>query len=184
MAAPGFASPTATARFRVLQPHLGEDVPLARLAAEAGLSERTPRRWLAAYRSKGITGLERMRRSDAGARRHLDPDLEAMIRALATRRPRPTISAIHRRVVTEAVARGVVEPSHAVVADVAREVRAARIAVAADAAGYRDRHELVRRRDAAAPNEMWQADHAMLDVLVLDARRAGPALADGGDRRP
>ena len=170
MAAPGFASQMATARFRLLQPHLEDDVPLARLAAEAGVSERTLRRWLAAYRSKGIAGLERTRRSDAGARRHLDPDLEAMIRALATRRPRTTIAAIHRKAAAEAGACGVAGPSYAVVADVAREVRAARIAVATDAAAYRDRHELVHRRDANAPNEMWQADHTMLDVLVLDAR--------------
>lgn len=33
MAAPGFASPTATARFRLLQPHLEDDVPLSWLAA-------------------------------------------------------------------------------------------------------------------------------------------------------
>jgi putative transposase len=170
MAAPGFASQTATARFRLLQPHLEDDIPLSRLAAEAGVSERTLRRWLAAHRSKGITGLERTRRSDAGARRHLDPDLEAMIRALATRRPRTTITAIHRKAAAEAEARSIAGPSYAVVADVAREVRAARIAVATDAAAYRDRHELVHRRDANAPNEMWQADHTMLDVLILDAR--------------
>ena len=170
MAAPGFASPTATARFRMLQTHLEDDVPVSRLAAEAGLSERTLRRWLAAYRSSGIAGLERARRSDAGARRHLDPDLEAMIRALATRRPRPTVAAIHRKVETEAKARGVAEPSYAVVADIARGVRAARVAVATDPAAYRDRHELVHRRDATAPNKMWQADHTMLDALVLDAR--------------
>ena len=46
--------------------------------------------------------------------------------------------------------------------------------VATDAAAYRDQHELVHRRDADAPNEMWQADHTMLDVLVLDA--ASPSV--------
>jgi putative transposase len=143
---------------------------LVRLAAEGGVSERTLRRWLAAYRSKRIAGLERTRRSGAGARRDLDPGLEAMIRAPATRRPRTPIAAIHRKAAAEAGARGVAGPSYAVVADVAREVRTARVAVATDAAGYRDRHELVHRRDAAAPNEMWQADHTMLDVLVRDAR--------------
>ncbi|WP_299823306.1 helix-turn-helix domain-containing protein [uncultured Jannaschia sp.] len=169
MAAPGFASPTATARFCAIQPHLEDDVSLARFAAEAGVSERTLCRWLAAYRLSGIAGLERARRSDAGARRQLGPGLEDMIRALATRRPRPTVAAIHRKVATEANAHGSLEPSYAVVADVARGVRAARIAVATDAAAYRDRHELVHRRDAIAPNEMWQADHTMLDALVLDA---------------
>ena len=52
---------------------------------------------------------------------------------------------------------------------IVRGIEPARMVVATDAAAYRDRHELVHRRDADAPNEMWQADHTMLDVLVLDA---------------
>ena len=40
--------------------------------------------------------------------------------------------------------------------------------MASDLAAYRDAHELVHRREAAASNEMWQADHTVLDILVLD----------------
>ena len=64
MAAPGFASSKAIARFHLLQPHVEEDVPLACVAAESDVAERTLRRWLAAWRAKGIHGLERARRSD------------------------------------------------------------------------------------------------------------------------
>jgi putative transposase len=40
----------------------------------------------------------------------------------------------------------------------------------------RNRYELVYRRQAGRPNELWQADHTELDVLVLDA--------DGQPARP
>ena len=43
-----------------------------------------------------------------------------------------------------------------------------RIAAKNDPAAYRDHHELVHRREASASNEMWQADHTVLDILVLD----------------
>ena len=33
---------------------------------------------------------------------------------------------------------------------------------------YRDEFELVLRRESAHPNDMWQADHTELDVMVLD----------------
>ena len=33
---------------------------------------------------------------------------------------------------------------------------------------FRDRFELVHRHYAAAPNAVWQADHTMLDLLILD----------------
>lgn len=35
-------------------------------------------------------------------------------------------------------------------------------------AAFRDRFELVHRHHAAAPNALWQADHTLLDILVLD----------------
>ena len=172
MTFPGFASPKAIARFRLLEPHLEEGVPLARIAAECGMSERTLRRWLTAWRTNGIQGLERTRRSDAGAARKLAPDMEAHVRDMATRRPRPTAAAIHRKVQAEAKARGLDGASYSVVAGIVRGIGPARIPAATDAAAYRDRHELVHRRDASASNEMWQADHTVLDVLVL---------GDGGD---
>ncbi len=35
-------------------------------------------------------------------------------------------------------------------------------------AAFRDHFELVHRHRAAAPNAVWQADHTMLDLLILD----------------
>ena len=34
---------------------------------------------------------------------------------------------------------------------------------------FRDRQELAYRRQAQRPNDVWQADHTQLDVLILDA---------------
>ncbi|MEV6158167.1 hypothetical protein AB0L53_48305 [Nonomuraea sp. NPDC052129] len=33
---------------------------------------------------------------------------------------------------------------------------------------YRETYELVYRREAAKPNEIWQADHTELDIWVID----------------
>lgn len=46
------------------------------------------------------------------------------------------------------------------------------------AASYRDKHELVLRRQAELPNAMWQSDHTMLDILVVgtDGKPARPWL--------
>ena len=39
---------------------------------------------------------------------------------------------------------------------------------------FRDRYELIHRHRAETPNALWQADHTLLDMLVLD---------EGGSRR-
>jgi len=49
----------AMKRFAVLQPHLDEDVPLARAARHARVPVRTAERWLARYRQQGLAGLAR-----------------------------------------------------------------------------------------------------------------------------
>jgi putative transposase len=67
-----------------------------------------------------------------------------------------------------AIAHGHRTPSYAAVARVVRAIPASQIAAASDPAVYRDQHELVHRREAATSNEMWQADHTVLDILVLD----------------
>ena len=35
-------------------------------------------------------------------------------------------------------------------------------------AGYRDEFDLVLRRESAHPNDLWQADHTELDLMILD----------------
>jgi putative transposase len=55
----------AMKRFAVIQPHLEDNVPLARAARDAGVSIRTAERWLARYRRSGLMGLVRSARSDA-----------------------------------------------------------------------------------------------------------------------
>jgi putative transposase len=37
-----------------------------------------------------------------------------------------------------------------------------------DGSVYRDTYELVLRRESGHPNDLWQADHTELDVMVLD----------------
>ena len=36
-------------------------------------------------------------------------------------------------------------------------------------AAFRDRYEFIYRHRAECPNAIWQADHTLLDMLVLDA---------------
>ena len=42
------------------------------------------------------------------------------------------------------------------------------VALARGSNTYRDDFELVLRRESAHPNDLWQADHTELDVMVLD----------------
>lgn len=167
MTHPALVPPLAIERYRILEPHLIDGVTLAEIARACTVSQRTLQRWLRRYTTKGLAGLCRASRNDQG-RLSLPDHLAALVRDLAIKRPRPPVAAIHRKVQAIAITEGHRAPSYSVVARIVRAIPAARIAVTSDPATYRDNYELVHRREAMTSNEMWQADHTMLDILVLD----------------
>ena len=86
------------------------------------------------------------------------------------RKPRLSCAAIHRRAVTAAETNDWQTPSYSTTHAIIRDLDPAMVTLAQDGAtAYRDRYELVYRLRATAPNAMWQADHTMLDILILDA---------------
>lgn len=169
MTLPGFASELALSRWSILQPHFEDDVPLAVIADQDGVGERTLRRWKASYEAEGIAGLERKARSDAGRRRSIAPELEAFLKKAATKRRRPTLTTLHRQVCGHAANLGLPFPSYSVVTDIVRSISpAAKTLWTANSSTYADTHELVHRREASRSNEVWQADHTVLDITLLD----------------
>lgn len=168
----------AAARWRILRLHVEDEVPLARLARESGVGLRTLERWHARYRTDGYAGLETAPRMDAGTHR-LPTDLVHVIEGLALSKPRPAIATIHRKVTGICGIHGWPVPSYSVVWEIVRALDPGMVTLALEgAASYREKHELVLRRQAEWPNAMWQSDHTLLDILVVgtDGKPARPWL--------
>src|SRR4051812_9308694 len=89
----------------MLQPHLEQDAPLARVAKEASLPFRTAQRWVNRYRRYGLIGLTRAGRSDQG-KRHFAEDLLRLAEGLALQRPPFGPATVYREVCRIAQARG------------------------------------------------------------------------------
>ena len=158
----------AMARFAVLRSHLEDDVPLTRAAGEAGVPIRTAERWLARYRQGGLANLVRATRRDAGTHQ-LPADLVALVEGMALKRPRSSAAAIHRRITAAAKAQGWRVPSYGTVHAIIAALNPGLVTLAQDGpAAFRDRFELVHRHRAELPNALWQADHTLLDLLILD----------------
>ncbi|HEY6798240.1 MAG TPA: Mu transposase C-terminal domain-containing protein [Kineosporiaceae bacterium] len=159
----------ALARWQVLRPHLDDGVALVRAAQEAGVSPRTAQRWLARYRESGLAGLARAERADSG-RRSFPDELVALIEGLALTPPRSSVATITRQVAPVAAARGWPVPSYSSVYAITSRLHPHLQTLAHDGSqAFRDRYELVYRRQAERPNQIWQADHTQLDILILDS---------------
>ncbi len=157
-------------RYRLLQPHLEEGVPLARIAREHGIVLRTAQSWLRRYRAAGLAGLARRPRGDCGTRT-FPPDVVRLIEGLALRTPALSVAAIHRQVATVAQAQDWPTPSYSTVYAVVRHLHPGLVTLARDGAkAYGERFDLIHRREAEGPNAIWQADHTQLDAWIRDER--------------
>lgn len=156
-------------RYRALAPHLHDGVTLKASADAAHVPYRTMQRWLAAYRQDGLEGLTRSGRSDKGQSTFPD-ELVAFIEGYALKEPRPSTAVAHREAASVAAARGWPVPSYAAVHKIVTALDPGLQVLAHQGVKrYRETYELVYRREAKAPNEIWQADHTQLGLWVLDA---------------
>ncbi|MBP2371753.1 Mu transposase C-terminal domain-containing protein [Pseudonocardia parietis] len=157
----------AMARFAVLRPHLDDGVALTAAARHAGVPVRTAQRWLARYREAGLAGLARRSRVDRG-RRRVPEQLVTLIEGMALRIPRPSAATIHRTIRAMAGEHGWPVPSYATVYAIVADLDPALTTLAHEGAKrYEEVFDLVGRREAGAPNEIWQADHTELDIWVI-----------------
>jgi len=160
----------AEERWHLLRLHVEDKIPLAGLAGlarDTGVGLRTLERWHARYKSDGYAGLENSSRSDEGASR-FPHELVQLIEGIALTRPRPSIATLHRTITTACTARGWTVPSYATVRSIVDGLDAGMVTLALEGpASYRDKYEIILRRNASRPNEMWQADHTMLDILII-----------------
>jgi len=149
----------AAERWRVLRLHVEDQIPLAVLARETGISTRTLQRWKQLYQGSGVAALGPHARTDRGVRR-TSAETVAFIERLALTRPRPSIATLHRLAIADAQAGELSAPSYATVRQIVQALDPALVTLALEGpVSYRDKHELVFRRLAERPNQTWQSDH-------------------------
>lgn len=160
------ADGTALSRFRLLRPVLEHGVSVPAVSASSDVPVPTLRRWLRLYRLHGLAGLHRRVRSDRG-QRHLPSQLVSLIEGLALQKPRRSVAAVHRVACETARQQSWAEPSYATVHALVAALDPAVVLLAQDGAkAHAQRFDLLYRREAAQPNQIWQADHTQLDILV------------------
>jgi len=158
----------ALERFQMLRPHLEEGAALTIVAQEANLSYRTAVRWVSLYRRFGLAALARKGRADRGKRRALSPEMTKVVEGLALQKPPLPVAALYRQVFQLAQQQGQKPPSYSMVYDVVRKIPHDLVTLAHEGTkAYAERFELLHRREAERSNAVWQADHTLLDVLVL-----------------
>lgn len=162
---------SALDKFEIIRPHLEDSVSLPNIAKNKSIGLRTLNTWVKDYRENGLGGLERKVRSDKGGHYKITKELTELVEALVLKKPPISLAAIHRKVVEVAKQKGLVEPTYRVVWLAAKQIDPALIMLAHEGSkAYNQEYELLYRREASAPNEIWQIDHTPLDIVLIDEK--------------
>lgn len=157
-------------RFQLLRPHLENGISLTRIAQQHGLPLRTLQRWVQQYREQGLAGLARKTRSDQGQHR-LRPELQQVIEGLVLKKPAPSLASVQRQVSQIALEHGWEVPTYGTLRNIVRQLDAGLITLAQQGTKiYREAFDLLYQRNATVPNEIWQADHSLLKIFLLNPR--------------
>lgn len=160
----------ALERYQIIRPCLSEGASREEIARAAGLTSRTIRLWIGQFNREGLPGLRPHIRKDAGGRRKIVPELAQVIEGLCLRTPPLPVTAIHRSVLVLCQKNKWRAPSYDVVHDICSKIsRDIKTLAHEGPSAYEQAFELLHRHEAEAPNEVWQADHAQLDILIFDS---------------
>lgn len=159
----------AMERFAVVRLVVEEGLPQAQVAREQHIPLRSLERWIALYRKRGLVGLARSTRTDRGTHRHLTTNQIHVIEGLALQKPKPSIATVHRKVIALAEVQGWKPPSYDQVYRIVKHLDPGLLTLAHEGEkAYRDAFDVIARHEADHPNALWQADHTLLDIWLLN----------------
>ncbi len=161
----------ALSRFKIIQPFLEEGVPLTKIVATENISLSTARRWVSRYRQDGLAGLVRPKRRDKGVHRCLNEEVRNLIEGLALQKPPKSIAHIHRQISDYCDRSSLPIPSYRTVYGIIRDLDPGLITLSHEGSkAYKQAFDLLYTQESERPNAIWQVDHTLLDIWILDEK--------------
>lgn len=167
---------TALHRYKIIEPFITGRASLSSLSKEYSISRSTLTRWVERYQDQGLLGLVRKKRTDRGINKIPDVILHG-IETLVLHKPHLPIARIHEYICEFAELRGEAPLSYSTVQKYVASIPDDLKTLAKHGnKKYDELYELIYLRAAKRPNHIWQADHTLLDINILDE--------NGCERRP
>ena len=158
-------------RYDKLEPYLKGDISLAHICRDNQVSLRTARVWIKLYRSGGLIALARKPRNDKGNNRILTLETRHLIEGIYLKSPHLSFASIYRQIEHHLAEKNAPCPKYRTVCALLNSLPKSMITLAHKGSKeYRQQFDLIYIREANEPNEIWQADHCKLDIMLLNQK--------------
>ncbi|MBC1433811.1 DDE-type integrase/transposase/recombinase [Listeria rocourtiae] len=160
----------AMGKYFLIEPCLMQQESLTGISKQQNIPLRTLQRWKKDYETDGLVGLIHQSRSDAGKIR-IDESILLEIEHLLLQHKKMSIATIHRKICSYCEEKGNTSPSYGQVYRFVKSIPLSLVKLAHHGEkAYKEKYELIYTRESTRPNEIWQADHTLLDILVTDEK--------------
>lgn len=157
-------------KYRVIAPYLNHEESLKNIAEESGIPKRTLYHWINQYRQSGLKGLVRKKRSDSGSFK-VKENVQEEIKKLIFKYRKNSLTSIHRKICIICEIKNWEQPSYSQVYTISKSLSLQINELAHKGKKeYQNNYDLIYRRECHYSNEIWQADHTPLDILVLNEK--------------
>lgn len=154
----------ALSKYYIIQPFLQNSKKLAAISNEHNLSIRTLKRWVTNYYKKGLLGLARVPRKDKDNRR-CSIELQHFIEGFYLQSPHLSRASIYRKISTSQFNNEC--PSYRTVCSIIAQIPTSMTVLAHDGTkSYKQQFDLLCMHQASRANQIWQADHMLLDIFI------------------
>ena len=158
-------------KYKIIKPLLEQGISLKLISESHNISLRTLQRWCKSYKNQGLIGLKNQQRSDKGKYRNISEKILHLIEGLALKSPRASVAVIYDQ--TNKLAQILNEPkiSYSTITRIINNLpKSLRVLAHEGDKAYEDAFELLYMREANYSNEIWQADHTLLDIYLIDSK--------------
>ncbi|MDN6193892.1 MAG: DDE-type integrase/transposase/recombinase [Alkalibacterium sp.] len=160
----------ALEKFRMIEPFLNREQSISEISNQENIPLRTLYRWKRKYEQNGLIGLIHTTRSDQG-KINVDKSVLSEIERLALKNKKISSATIHRKICSYCGEKHLPSPSYYQVYKAINTIQPSLIKLSHEGEkAYKETYDLIHIRNALSPNEIWQADHTLLDIEVIDEK--------------
>ncbi len=160
---------SAFEKYKIIEPYINKIANLKSIAKTKGIPLRTLTLWCKKYNQLGIIGLARKTRDDKGQIKSCDVELQKSIEGLYLSNPDLSYATLYRLLINYCHTTNSKIPSYRTVCRIIENIPDSLVTLSTKGSkAYQQKYDLLYIRSAENPNDIWQADHALLDVETLN----------------
>ena len=160
----------AMKKYKIIEPYLNKQETIKEISIKNKIPIRTLYRWVQKYEHDGLVGLIRKTRNDF-EKIKVSEEVCKKIEEFVLRYKKISTKTLSRKITSYCKENKLDIPSYSQIYKLRKRIPKSLIQLAHEGEKiYKEKYDLIAIRETTRPNEIWQADHTLLDINLLDEK--------------